>query len=366
MSQEAAPKDPKIIVSDSDYSRPVLLRLQRFRGKWAKSLGKQSKFTALLVGVVILIVISLIIYKRATNHNITIGKTVITSQARKELSDEIAVYSKLTHVNFGGSPQHVADDDLILNAALKDQADKHDISITQADIDVANAQQYRTYGSKAMFERHVQAVGISNLTNILGENNAYEAKLNNVIIAKKNLFIVAIEYNSPYFGSSSNPAVLRQQATSIMQNKFLPLFKQHKTETQIAAQTTLNYTLNSPSVNESATNLFFTGMPSIAFNVLNCSTAKPCFNDAPTSQLTSMPGTMPSSAVVAGLTRVGQYTNVFTSRAGFIGIIQLSSQTPGAYNSWDQLLQDYRKQYAPKLAFINTSNNWSDVTRGTA
>lgn len=354
MSEEAAPKDPKVIVSDGNYRRPSLLSFWRSNGKRVMSFGRRGKIAILLVVIVAAVVIGYVVYKKVTNPDITIGKTVITPQAIQELSREITAYSKNTHVSFGGSSQHVAGDDLVLNAALKDQANKHHITITQADIDATNAQKYQSYGSKAAYERYVQAVGISNLTNILGQNSAYEAKLNDVVIAKKDLFVVSINYDAPYFNTSKDPAALRQQATKTLQSKFLPLFKQHESETQIAAQADLNYTLHDPAVNESAYSLLFTGMPSTAYYVQDCSTAKPCFNDAQVGRFASIPGIVSTATKVAQLTQVGQYTNVFTSKAGFIGILQLSKQTPGAYNSWDELLKDYRQQYAPKLA-LNTS-----------
>jgi hypothetical protein len=351
MSKETA---PEVVTSDGGYSQPALLRLERFKGKWTGGLGKRGRMAVIWLVIVILVIAGYMVYKRVTDHNITIGKTVITPQTIQELSNEITGYTKLTHAHFDGSPQHVAGDDLILNAALKDQAAKHNIRVTQADIDFANAQKYQSHGSRAGYERYAQAIGIANLTRILSENTAYEAKLNDTIIAKKDLFIVAIGYDTPYFNSSKDPAALRKQATKILQTKFLPLFKQGKNETQIAAQTDLNYTLNDPKINTSAYTLLFTGMPSMAANINNCTTATPCFNDAQVGRFASIPGIKSTAAEIARLTQVGQYTDVFTYKAGFIGIIQLNGQTPGAYNSWDSLLRDYRHRYAPRLAFISS------------
>jgi len=323
-----------------------------------KTSGKKNIFKAFKVLVILALAVGVItLGLRFTHHNkpnsnalptgnIKIGDVTITPTDIKTLSNQLSKYSKQLHNSLGGPAVKVAEDDLILNAALKDQAHKHNITVTQADLDSAIPSQSLANG-KSVYNQYLKSTGLAMMTNVLNENKVYESKLENVVIAKKNLFVVGITYDAPYFNNSKDPAALRAQATKTLQTKFLPLFEKGESEAQIAAQTDLNFTgSNNPAGNP---NVFFTSMPTEAWNNLNCTTATPCFNDAQVGHFASIPGIVSTASKVAQLTKVGQHTNVYTFKAGFIGIIQLTGQTPGAYNSWDQLTRSYKKQYAPQL-----------------
>jgi hypothetical protein len=350
MDEEKEPKPKKGLKGD-----PSQLNTQTDISKNSK---KKNVFSAFVTVVALALVIGGIVlavrlaHERNPNSlptkNIVIGKTTITPANIKTLSEQLSKSSKQLHYSLGGSAVQVAENDLILNAALKDQAVRHTINVTQADLNSVIPQQSLVNGSKSAYDQYLKSTGQAMMTEILNENKVYESKLDNIVIAKKNLFIVGINYDAPYFNNSSNPAKLRTQATNILKTKFLPLFKKGESQSQITAQADLNYTgSNHPVYNPQ---IFFTGMPSFAYNYYNCTTAKPCFNDAEVGHFASIPGIVSTETKISQLTKVGQYTDVFTSKAGFIGIIQLTGQTPGAYNSWDQLTQSYKKQYAPQLA----------------
>ncbi len=312
-------------------------RLPRIRGR---SLVKTVLGLALLV---IIVLFGWHIY--SSSKNVVIGKTTITPKQVNELRDEITQYTKKNkNVSFGKkSPHTVARDDLILNAALKNEADKYDVKITQADIDKTQANQYHAYGSKADYESFIKYEGITKFNRVTAENDTYEAKLEDKIIAKKKLFITAIIYDTPYINGSTNPssATLRARALKTMQNKFLPLFQQDKSDKAISAN--VNIGPNAKNINNS---IYFNSVPSTAFYVYNCTTAKPCLNDVKSKPLAGLPNAVSTQSEIDKLTKVGQHTGVINSEAGFVGIIRLAGKTTGNYNSWDQFLKSYENKYA--------------------
>ena len=280
------------------------------------------------------------------SKNVVIGNTTITPKEVNQVSDEIAQYIKKNkHVSFGKkSPHDVARDDLILNAALKNEADKHHVKITQADIDKTQANQYREYGSKAGYKRFIKIEGITQFTRITSENDTYKAKLEDKIIAKKDIFVVGIIYDTPYVNNSKDPSpkALRAQAYKTMQDKFLPLFQRHASETKIATQADIN-----PKTKSSiGGDIYFNSMPSTTFTLYGCTTAKPCANDIKTKPLAGLPPAVSTQSEIDKLTKVGQSTGVINSEAGFIGIMRLEHKTQGSYSSWDQFLKSYDNKYA--------------------
>jgi len=311
----------------------------------------------LLLLIVIIFIAGLFKHKNnpntIPNYNIKIGSTTITPSEIREFSQQVNIYSRQLKINLGGTPVQVAENDLILHAALIDQAKKNKVIITQADLNSVIPSQE----SVAEYQENLKNSGVGYFTQILNDNKLYESKLENVLIKKKNLFIVGINYDAPYFNRSSDPAKLRSQASNILKSQFLPLFKQGDTQQQIGSHTRFNYTDGQNPPND--LQLYFNSMPTFAYDYNNCSSAQDCFNDAEGSSSSKIPGIVSTQSEVNKLTKVGQYTPVFTSRAGFIGILQLTGQTNGKYNSYAQLLSFYKKQYAPKLAFVKENSSFA-------
>jgi hypothetical protein len=314
-------------------------------GAKAPKLSKKNILLGIGAALIVLILLGLGWHLYNDHRNVTIGSITITPQQVNELSDEIASYTKKhKDVGFGGTPHKVARDELILNAALKKEAATHHITVSRADIEAAQTTQYESYGSKANYEQFVKANGMAQHSKITAENQAYEAKLSDVLLAKKNLFVAAIIYDTPYVNNSTDSAGLRTQALQTMQNKFLPLFQQGKSDTEIAAQTDINP--KKPVSNPGSSSAYFTSMPSVSFNATGCTTAKPCFNDTKSKPLSGLPAPVSTQSVIDKLDTVGQNSGVVNTEAGFVGILQLTGKTDGSYSSWNQFLQSYENKYA--------------------
>lgn len=340
IDKDATPKSASATVVGEDS------QAAQKKFKLPKNFGKL--LAAGLIGLALLICLGkLIQHINNNNKNVVIGNTTITPKDVNELSDEITQYTnKNQNVSFGKSPHKVARDDLILNAALKNEAAKDHVTVTQADIDAAQTNQYHAYGSKAAYARFVRLEGIPQLTKVTSENDAYKAKLENKVIAKKDLFIAGIIYDTPYVNNSKNPTpeALRKQALQTVQNKFLPLFQQGKSAAEIAAQADISP--NRPNTNNGAGSPYFSSMPSVAFYAHGCTTAKPCFNDVKSKPVSGLPPLVSTQNAVDKLNTIGQNTGVINSEAGFVGVIRLTGKTSGSYNSWDQFQQSYEKKYA--------------------
>ena len=309
-----------------------------------------AKAIALLLLILLIVVpVGYLVYNKVTNKVANVGGTKITTKQVKSYSSEIASYAAKNNEDFGGTPQQVAQDDLILNAALKDQAKKHNITVSQADIDASLSDKYSHYGGKAGYQQFLKTAGIATLVNVRDENAAYEDKLQSVLINTKQLFYVGIYYDSPYFNNSKDPAALRAQAVQEMQSKFLPLFQQGQTKEQIAQQTQFNTLVDSSTGSSNNSQAFFTGMPTVASYVPTYNAVDPVFNDDQGDS--SIKGIVGANQASSQLTKVGQTTGVITTKAGFIGIIRLEGSTGGPYNSWDDLLKDYKTKYAQGLTF---------------
>ena len=277
------------------------------------------------------------------SKNVVIGKITITPKQVNGLADEMNNYKKqYKNVSFGKSPHDTARNYLILNAALKTEADKYHVKVTQNDL---NKAQPTSVGPNSSIS--YQAIDSYNnsaqvFANINAENTAYEAKLENKIIAKKDFFIAAIIYDTPYVNNSTNPTptALREQAYGTMKNKFLPLFQQNKSEKTIISAVDIAPGKQAPS------ETYFNSMPSVAFYARGCTTANPCFHDLKSKPISGLPAAVSTQSEVDKLTKVGQSTGVFNSEAGFVGVMRLIGKTSGNYGSWDQFLQHYENKYA--------------------
>ncbi|MGH7240523.1 MAG: hypothetical protein ACREHG_10750, partial [Candidatus Saccharimonadales bacterium] len=290
---------------------------------------KRPSLKASMLGIlVILLMVAIVwkIYDSYVNRPVVIGGTRITSQEINAYAAEIKRFTATHKENFGGTPTQVAKNDLVLNAALKDQAQKHHVTLTQADIDAALKNKYEAYGSKQAYQAALKSLSIVNIMKIRDQNTAYESVLQNTLIANKQLFMVGIYYNAPYFTRSQDQATLRAQATKVMKNKFLPLFQKHLSKEAIGKQTTINeLDPLSPGGNSS---LFFTGMPTTDMYIPSFSDAQPTFNDSGNDNI---PDEKSTNQAAESLTKVGQYTPVETFKAGFIGILRLEGKTQGSY-----------------------------------
>lgn len=298
---------------------------------------------------------------------IVIGDSKITHEQRSSYADQLQKYMAKTGESADKSAKDVALDAFILNAALKDQAKKHGITVSEADIDAALASDYDIYGGKEAFWDNVKSSGIDRVTPIVRENEVYKQKLGHVLLNRKDIFVVDIHYGSPYFQHyqehNGDAEPLREKARQLLKNKFLPLFERGVSKEEIASLVVDNRVVPNAS-NVDLGQAPFDETTTVAIMLENFNrTAGTRFNDEEGDK--SIPGVVSANEVAASLKKAGDHTGVVTTLAGTISIMRAEEVRGGDYDSWDDLLAEYRQKYAEnklKLTVTRWSNNVARIT----
>jgi|GEM_PF-3665066 len=304
------------------------------------------------VGILILLVAAgLVSYKVLHKHQafpVVIGGTKITKQDVTSYAAEIKVYERAnSNTDFGGSPSQVAVDDLVLNAALKSEAQKLNKPLTNADLINSS---YETLTTDAQQSAYLSQLRSGNkMQQVRAENMAYEQKFDNNLIAKKNLMVAGINFDTPYFDQAPKDQVQARydQAKAQLQNTIMPLLQKKASDNEISQHVDLafkNITLTKGTDNYQQ--YFQKAVLDMQIKT-GYTSGQPLFNDQnSTSYIRGNVGKLYSTdAKIDSLKKVGDYTDVFASKAGVFMVIRLDSETGGSYNSWSDFLAHYKQQY---------------------
>ncbi len=305
------------------------------------------------VGVLLLVVVAgLIILKVTHKHKgfpITIGSTRITVQDVNNYAAELKAYSKLNpNSNFGGSPTQVAVNDLVLNAAFKQEAQKLNKPLTDSDIAQANS-----YGGTMTTAQQQQYLAVLHSENkalqIRAQNIAYEQKFDSTFIARKNLMIAGIDFDTPYFANAPQSQVqsLYDQAKARVQNTIMPLLQQKASDTEIGNHVDLSFKNGLLTKGNDNYQQYFQKAVLDMDVKTGYTDGESLFNDIDsTGYLRGNVGKLYSTnAKIDSLKNVGDNTGVFASKAGIFMVIRLDSKTGGSYNSWSDFLAHYKQMY---------------------
>jgi hypothetical protein len=305
----------------------------------------------ILIVLVVLVVAGLIVYKLTYKRHgfpIVIGTTRITAQDVTTYAAQVKAYKKLNpNTQFGSSPTQVAVDDLVLNAAFKNEAQKRNQPLTDADVIPASMQQYYTAAEKAKFisNYHTEA----KLLQVRAQNVAYEEKFSDTLIAKKNLMVAGISIDTPYFNQAPKSQVqsLYDQAKARLQNTIMPLLQQKASDNTLSKHVDLTFKNGylTKGTNDYQT-YFHKNVLSIDIKT-GYTAGEPLFNDQNnTDYIRGNVGKPYSTAdKISSLKNVGDHTDVFLSKSGVLMIIRLDSKNGGTYKSWDDFLARYKQQY---------------------
>lgn len=347
-TKPSSPDEEKIVVSETESRWKHL-------GRWFAGLPKAVKRLALALGILVAVwLVAYGIFHYITTRPVTIGDTTITHKQFVDYANAIKNFTKDHNEDFGGTPMQAAQNDLILNAALKNEAKKYHVTVTQDDIDASLQNQYDALGGKQNYQDAVSGRGLTDVMKVRNENTVYESKLHDNLIAGKKIFLVDIPFDTSFFNSvksAKDRNALVDLASQTLSKKFLPLFQQKLPKEQIAAQADIDtFKLSSPS-NSTAPfvdnhGLYIKMFVSTMY-VPEITADQNYFNDQDTD--TSVSNRVSANDTVKKLNTVGQYTGVVTTKAGFVGIFRLEGKTSGAYSSWDQFLQQYKSKYAKHL-----------------
>ena len=248
------------------------------------------------------------------------------------------------------TPDEIATDDLILNAALKNYAKQFNVIVTNKDVlESAGTQTQSIADADARIDAELGLVG--SLARVRNENVAYKLKLSDSLLAKKNLLQVRITIDTPYFNglnAGSKVQTAYDSAKKQLQDKFLPLFQQKLAAADIAKVADVNATSERYTSPPSEQQKYFNGPVSYASIARNYTSDGTFYNNLDTTDWIrgDIGKVYSADEKIATLNNVGDYTDVFASKTGGFVIFRLESKTSGEFTSWDQFLKKIKETYA--------------------
>ena len=298
--------------------------------------------------------------------NITIGDITITPNDIDNYVKSIQDFkSQNPDVILDGDERTIAINDLIMNAALKQNAKINNVTVSNKEI-LAEAYIFISSDQEADSSIDYMLGDKNSMSRVRNENVAYQSKLNDYILARKGLFIVSITFDSPYFRNLTPRDSIQSEydsAKNKLQNDILPLFDKKSTKEDIAKYTDINNLDDDFSDAEKYIGEY-NGFYSVSNYYSGFQENSNFFNNISdtTSYVFGDVGKIYKiDDKIAELKNIGDYTDVFASQTGEFAIIRLESQTKGKYNSWEDFLEYYKRQYA----YSYPSVVLSDLSYGT-
>lgn len=348
---------------------------EKYPQKLPGSSKNYLKTTLMILGAVLILgsavfAISKILSSKSEGDKFTIGSTTITEKDVNRYVTSMKKYKQSNQdVVFSSNLKQEALDDLVMNAALKEEAKKYNKSLTEAELrkiyGISNS--VKDYQKK--IETHQNSDSINYYNFIITENLELSKKLQSNLIANRSLFFTSISFDAPAMRSVTDKTKLKQlhdQAKAKLQNEFLPLFEQKLPMETIAAKATVNYTTNKRTGNEYSliennplavmANYFDhyvdKAVPGQKYAVVNVNTQDNdvrSFKDLENMNYgVTVEDLRDTTAEINKLKNKGDFTPVFASKTGIYMIARLEEKSGGPYGTFQSLLDEYKEKYVPK------------------
>jgi len=352
-------------MDDSDVKqKPVYSSKKRFHHKKKWIIGIVIATVIVAVGAILAIAYLLPKTPSTKGGDITIGATTITQQQLNDYAKSIEDYRTADpEFALDGDAKVIASDDLIMNAALKYYAVKYGQTVSnkevlaEAFIEVTSDQEADSVIGTALGD-------VLSLPRIRNENVAYQRKLADYVLAMKSLFVMRTSFDMPYFLylPAGEIQAAYDSAIAKLRNEILPLFNAKQSKEDIAIKADVNL-MDDDTTDDQEPTQYYNGSIIMAsldkdfradgkyYNNID-DTASYTHGDV--GQLFSM------DEKIATLKNVGDFTDVFSSKTGEFVIVRLESKTDGEFNSWQEMLESFKKQYA----YDSISKVISDVSYG--
>ncbi|MGI9028068.1 MAG: SurA N-terminal domain-containing protein [Candidatus Saccharimonadales bacterium] len=311
--------------------------------------------------IVAFIFISLIIcggifaYIKTNTADIKIGDNKITKS-------DIDTYEKLLNDFIAANPdssfsednRQFAIDSLIMNAALKLEAQNNGISITDDDIALAADRKFETEDERKAYFSDLRAPN-NKINLVYAENRALQAKLTDKLVRKMNLLEVNIVLDSPYFRNLPQDQVQAEydKAKTRLEKEVLPLVAAGASKEDIAkiADTIWYEELfgEKSTDAEIARDLgLYIGQATLAVNVQkDYQKGVTRYNDIDETRWIrgNIGEPFTTTDKINELKNVGDNTGIFVSKTGAFMIVRVDSINNGTYDSWDAFLTKYKNDY---------------------
>lgn len=292
-------------------------------------------------------VVGYVIYSQVQSDDIVVGDTRITAKDRNDYSKLIDEAKKQNpDLDFGGKAGEVALNDLLLNAAFKQEAKDRNQPLIDEDLIAISGQEFTDNAQKQAYIDNMK--NSTKLVRVRAENEAYKNKFNNALLAKKDLLIVGITFDSPYFNRLPSSEVQRayEQSVSRLQRDIQPLMKNGTSKEDIAQKVDINL-FDDNTADDTNPDPYFQKPVATIDLEQEYSSGTWEFNDLnDNSYIRGNVGKLyDTDKKIAELKNVGDTTGVFASKMGRFMTIRLEKKSAGIYNSWDDFLSHYKNKY---------------------
>ena len=314
-------------------------------GREGSEFKKNFRIIAVVVSVAIVLVVGFLtalalslLVKQPDDGSLKVGDTTITKATIDQYASGMKEFSDShPEQNFGNDDfNQMARDDLIMNAALKQHAKACNASVSDKDVLTQAG-----YGNEPVESIDFLLGNKGDFRRIRNENEAYQSKMEQCIIAHKEIFSVRVFFNSPYFTSLPNQSAQGafDAAKKRLEDEFLPLFKKKLSKEDIAAKADINYL--DDIANEDEEYRIFSTTPAVTTSLEKYTSG--FYNDLDVDYVAN-PGKLYTMESTANeLNKVGDYIGVRATKISAFVIARLESKSPGAYKSWDDFLAKVKK-----------------------
>lgn len=302
-----------------------------------KKKASRGKRIWLIIGIIVglVAVVGLIIFVARLNSNIwaKVGNYNITKSTYNTLLKELPnrVNDKSNY-----NAQEDTERTLVLNAGLKTEADRLNVSYTESDINKYLDEIYKitSFRSAAEYKKFLKDnyKWSDETVGVFTENEYLVNRLRGELLAEKSLISTIIRWDTLKLPAAAG--LSESSIVETMNNKFLPLYKEGKSTSEIARATDVN-PFNSYEINSAAreknpfTYSQFTAMDSMTQGAL-------------AGSFQNYEGLTRDIDEIDKLNKVGDFTQPFKSASGYYVIYRLEEISKGNYTSWDDLIDKYR------------------------
>jgi hypothetical protein len=304
----------------------------------------------IIAGVAALIAFSVLRQDKAHDHNIVIGDITITQEDLDGYAAKVRTQlERYPDSDFGGDPDEVALHDLVLNAALKNEAKKHKVEVSDETL---RTELVNYTKQDDLNLTNLRSLDTGQLSIVRAENEVYKKELTSKVLISRDLLMVNIWYGTK-FHMDKDPATVKKlhnEAVSQLNEKFMPAMKSGKSVEEVAALAD-NYMDGIREVRGvDSFDIYSQRLVSTAVNYKAFITGEVSFNDIDITEDNGVKLENLYSTVdkIQQLNKPGEVSDVFASKSGSHMIIRLEAINEGEYNSWDDLLQSYLRNYVHK------------------
>lgn len=313
--------------------------------KVIKKLKSLKKWQIIVIILLVIAVISagvgVYIYK---NESLNKGPGRVSKDELTDYEKILADYkNKYPDMDFGGADSQVALDDLLLNAAFKNEEKKRGETLTDEDLLKSTSQEFTDQAEKDKYIQDVKSADVVRKTRM--ENVAFRAKYADLLLVKKDLLITSVNVDAPFFNKAPADKVqsLYDDARSRLSSEMLPLFKDKASKEDICNKSEV-CTFDEDLSDEKNWQQYFDKSVIASQMKMGYVPGEENFND--TDDISTLRGDIgkleDTAPKISELKNVGDYTDIFASKTGLLMIVRLEGKNEGQYESWTDFLNKYK------------------------